>query len=119
MHGSFFLDRWMHAEAPSRLTPQRKALWNSASRSDFHFAVCAVDLPHATRLPWVNTGGLAGFLFYFECPNGQAGRRTFLEHPPPPPPGRCFNFHSGRGGGSPLDPLPPSPRPPPPLPPPL
>ena len=27
----------------------------------------------------------------------------------PPPPGTCFNFHSGRGGGSPPDPLPPSP----------
>ena len=34
--------------------------------------------------------------------------------------GRCFNFHSGRGGDpSPLDHLPPSPGPPPPLPPPL
>ena len=28
---------------------------------------------------------------------------------PPPPPGHCFNFHSGRGRGDPLDPLPPSP----------
>ena len=28
---------------------------------------------------------------------------------PPPPLGGCFNFHSGRGGGSPLDPLDPSP----------
>ena len=36
----------------------------------------------------------------------------------PPTPGRCFNFHSGRGGGggSPLDHLPPSPGPPPPSP---
>ena len=39
-----------------------------------------------------------------------AGRR--VNHPPPRPPpplGTCFNFHSGRGGGLPPDPLPPSP----------
>ena len=35
----------------------------------------------------------------------------------PPTPGCCFNFHSGRGGGPPLDPLPPSLVPPPPPPP--
>ena len=43
----------------------------------------------------------------------------FLALPPPPPQGRCFNFHSGRGGGSPLDPLPPCLGPPSPSPPPL
>ena len=53
-------------------------------------------------------------------PKSKAGLRRatfFFASEAPPPPGTCFNFHSSRGGGSPLDPLPPSPRPPPPLPP--